>query len=574
VSALDWVVLGGTLVAIVAYGLWKTRGPSNMADYVHGGYRDRWLTIGLSVMATQASAITFLSMPGQAYEDGMRFLQFYFGLPVAMVILSIAFIPRFYRLRVLTAYEYLEGRFDLKTRQLAAFLFLLQRGLSAGITIYAPAIVLSKVLGWPLNATCLAIGAVVILYTVAGGTRAVSQTQKHQMVVMLLGMVVAFVVIVHKLPRELSFGHAVAVAGTLGKMNVVDFSPDLGSRYTFWSGLTGGCFLAMAYFGTDQSQVQRYLSGRSVTESRLGLLFNGLLKVPMQFLILFVGVMVFVFYQFNAPPLFFNEPELARVAATPRAAEMRALESRHQVTFARKRVEVSRLAAALDAGDAAAVDDARSRLRTAAAADDAVRGEARALIAAALPRAETHDADYVFLTFVMANLPRGLIGLLLAVILCAAMSSTASELTALGGCTVVDFYRRSFRPHATDAHYLKVAKIATGAWGLVAVAFAGFASLVDNLIQAVNILGSLFYGTILGIFLCAFFFRRLRATPVFVAALASEVLVMALWTWTKIGFLWFNVIGCAAVVLLSFVMGGSNSAPKLDQIGNQNLEIS
>ena len=564
-SGLDWAVLAGTLFAIVAYGIWKTRGPSNMADFVHGGYRDRWLTIGLAVMATQASAITFLSMPGQAYDDGMRFLQFYFGLPVAMVVLSIAFIPRFYRLRVLTAYEYLESRFDLKTRQLAAFLFLLQRGLSAGITIYAPAIVLSKVLGWPLNATCLAIGAVVILYTVAGGTRAVSQTQKHQMVVMLLGMLVAFVVIVHKLPPELTLSKAVSIAGTLGKMNVVDFSPSLGSRYTFWSGLTGGCFLAMAYFGTDQSQVQRYLSGRSVTESRLGLLFNGLLKVPMQFLILFVGVMVFVFYQFNAPPLFFNTPELARVAATPHASELRALELQHQATFARKRAAVSRLAAVLDTGDAGAVADAQARVRAAAADDGRVREEARALVASALPRAETHDADYVFLTFVMANLPRGLVGLLLAVILCAAMSSTASELTALGGCTVVDFYRRSFRPAATDAHYLRVAKLATGAWGLLAVGFAAFAALVDNLIQAVNILGSLFYGTILGIFLAAFFFPRLRATPVFVAALLSEILVIALWTWTSIGFLWFNVIGCAAVLALSFVIGGSNSAAKLDQ---------
>ncbi|HEX3901625.1 MAG TPA: sodium:solute symporter [Polyangia bacterium] len=557
-SAVDWAVLFGTLAAIVGYGIWKTRGPSNMTDYVHGGYRDRWLTIGLGVMATQASAITFLSMPGQAYEDGMRFLQFYFGLPVAMVILSVAFIPRFYRMRVLTAYEYLEGRFDLKTRQLAALLFLLQRGLSAGITIYAPAIVLSKVLGWPLNLTCLVIGGLVILYTVAGGTRAVSQTQKHQMVVMLGGMVVAFVVIVHRLPAELSLRHAVAVAGTLGKMNVVDFSPQLGNRYTFWSGLTGGGFLAMAYFGTDQSQVQRYLSARSVTESRMGLLFNGLLKVPMQFLILFVGVMVFVFYQFNAPPLFFNESELARVARTPHAAEMRALEAEHQVTFAKKRVEVSRLAAALDAGDAVAVADARARVRAAAVGDEAVREKARTLIAAALPQPETHDADYVFLSFVMANLPRGLIGLLLAVILCAAMSSTASELTALGGCTVVDFYRRSFRPHATDAHYLRVAKIATGVWGLLAVAFAGFASLVDNLIQAVNILGSLFYGTILGIFLAAFFFRRLRATPVFVAAIGSEALVIALWLWTGIGFLWFNVIGCVAVLLLSSVLSGSD----------------
>ncbi len=559
-SGLDWAVLFGTLAAIVVYGIWKTRGPSSMTDYVHGGYRDRWLTIGLGVMATQASAITFLSMPGQAYDDGMRFLQFYFGLPLAMVILSVAFIPRFYRLRVLTAYEYLEGRFDLKTRQLAAFLFLLQRGLSAGITIYAPAIVLSKVLGWPLNLTCVVIGGLVILYTVAGGTRAVSQTQKHQMVVMLGGMVVAFVVIVHRLPADLSFRHAVSLAGTLGKMNVVDFSFAPGNRYTFWSGLAGGGFLAMAYFGTDQSQVQRYLSGRSVTESRLGLLFNGLLKVPMQFLILFVGVMVFVFYQFNQPPLFFNESELARVAKTSRAPEMKALEVEHRLAFARKRVEVSRLAAALDEGDAPAIADAQARVRAAAAGTEAIRERARTLIAAAVPRPEIHDGDYVFLSFVMANLPRGLIGLLLAVILCAAMSSTASELTALGGCTVVDFYRRSFRKDATDAHYLRVAKIATGVWGLLAVAFAGFASLVDNLIQAVNILGSLFYGTILGIFLAAFFFRRLRATPVFVAAIASEVLVVGLWLGTKIGFLWFNVIGCGAVLLLSSLLSRSESA--------------
>jgi solute:Na+ symporter, SSS family len=403
------------------------------------------------------------------------------------------------------------------------------------------------------------IGGLVIFYTVAGGTRAVSQTQRHQMVVMLGGMVVAFVVIVHRLPADLSFRHAVSLAGTLGKMNVVDFSPALGNRYTFWSGLTGGGFLAMAYFGTDQSQVQRYLSGRSVTESRLGLLFNGLLKVPMQFLILFVGVMVFVFYQFNQPPLFFNESELARVAKTSRAPEMQVLQVAHRVAFAKKRVEVSRLASALDAGDPLAITDARLRVRAAAADTEAIREKARTLIAAAVPRPEIHDGDYVFLSFVMANLPRGLIGLLLAVILCAAMSSTASELTALGGCTVVDFYRRSFRREASDAHYLRVAKIATGVWGVLAVAFAGFASLVDNLIQAVNILGSLFYGTILGIFLAAFFFRRLRATPVFVAAIISELLVVGLWLGTKIGFLWFNVIGCGAVLLLSSLLSGSES---------------
>jgi Na+/proline symporter len=552
-SALDWIVLFATLGAIVGYGLWRTRGPTDAAAYLHGGYRDRWLTIGLAVMATQASAITFLSMPGQAYEDGMRFVQFYFGLPIAMVVLSVAFIPRFYRLRVQTAYELLENRFDLKTRQLAAFLFLLQRGLSAGITIYAPAIVLSRVLGWSLNGTSIVIGGLVILYTVAGGTRAVSQTQKHQMVVMLGGMVVAFIVIVSRLPANLSFGHAVSLAGTLGKMNVVDLSPSLGNRYTLWSGLAGGCFLAMSYFGTDQSQVQRYLSGRSVTESRLGLLFNGLLKVPMQALILFVGVMVFVFYQFNPPPLSFNEAELQRAYETSHGPELRALANDHRAAFEKKRAEVAFLTAALEAHDPAAIAAAQVRVRAAAAESAAVRGKARAVIKAALPHAESGDADYIFLSFVMANLPRGVIGLLLAVILCAAMSSTASELTALGGCTVVDFYRRSLRPNATDAHYLRVARIATGAWGVLAVVFAACASLVDNLIQAVNILGSLFYGTILGIFLAAFFWRRLRATPVFIAAILSEVLVIALWLGTSIGFLWFNLIGCAAVLLLAAV---------------------
>jgi SSS family solute:Na+ symporter len=547
-SALDWVVLFGTLGVIVGYGLWKTRARVDMAGYLHGGYRDDWRTIGLSVMATQASAITFLSTPGQAYEDGMRFVQFYFGLPLAMIVLSVAFVPRFYRLRVYTAYEYLEGRFDLKTRQLAALLFLLQRGLSAGITIYAPAIILSKVLGWSLNGTCLAIGALVVLYTAAGGTRAVSQTQKHQMVVMLGGMVVAAVVIVMRLPPHLTFARAVRIAGVFGKMNVIDVSFAPGNRYTLWSGLTGGFFLAMAYFGTDQSQVQRYLSGRSITESRLGLLFNGLFKVPMQALILFVGVLVFVFYQFNPSPLLFNESELARGYATPRAAELRALETAHVQSFERKRTAVANLEAALDGGDPAAITDAEGRVRVAAAAAADVRARAKRLLAEAVPRAETKDADYVFITFVMNNLPRGLIGLLLAVILCAAMSSTASELSALGQCTLVDFYKRRWRPGQTDRHYLRAAMLFTAGWGALAVVFAVGASLLDNLIQAVNILGSLFYGTILGIFLVAFFVRRVRATPVFVAALVSEAVVLAVWLGTSVGFLWFNVIGCAAVV--------------------------
>jgi SSS family solute:Na+ symporter len=550
-SALDWIVLFVTLTTIVGYGMWRTRGPTDMAAYVHGGYRDNWATIGLGVMATQASAITFLSMPGQAYEDGMRFVQFYFGLPLAMVVVSVAFVPRFYKLRVLTAYEYLEGRFDLKTRQLAAFLFLLQRGLSAGITIYAPAIILSKVLGWSLSLTCVAIGSLVILYTVAGGTRAVSQTQKHQMVVMLGGMVVAFAVIMRRLPADLSFSNAVHVAGLLGKMNVIDFSPDPHNRYTLWSGLTGGFFLALAYFGTDQSQVQRYLSGRSVTESRLGLLFNGLLKVPMQALILFVGVMVFVFNQLNPTPVFFNEFELARAYHSPRAAEMHALADAHETAARRTRDEIEALRVALDASprEGGAVATAEQHVRAAAAADAALRRQAKTLIAAAVPHPESNDADYIFISFVLANLPRGLIGLLLAVIFCAAMSSTASELTALGGCTIVDFYKRNLRPNETDAHYVRMAKIFTASWGVLAIVFAAFAALVDNLIQAVNILGSLFYGTILGIFLVAFFVRRVRATPVFVAALISEALVITVWLTTSVGYLWFNVIGCAVVVL-------------------------
>jgi SSS family solute:Na+ symporter len=558
-TALDWIVLFGTLGAIVVYGVWKTRHTRDMAGYLHGGYADRWPTIGLAVMATQASAITFLSTPGQAYTDGMRFLQFYFGLPLAMVVLSIAFVPRFYGLRVFTAYEYLEQRFDRKTRQLAALLFLVQRGLSAGITIYAPAIVLSTVLGWSLNLTCVAIGALVILYTVAGGTRAVSQTQKHQMVVMLGGMAVAFVVVVARLPPEISFGRAVGLAGTLGKMNIVDFSPRLDSRYTFWSGITGGFFLAMSYFGTDQSQVQRYLSGRSITESRLGLLFNGLFKVPMQFLILFVGVMVFVFHQFQPAPIFFNPAAVAAVRASPRAAELQALEESQRAIFTRKQAAIARLESALDRGDDAGARAAGGDVRRAQGDADGVHDQARKLVGATLPRGESNDTDYIFISFVMNNLPRGLVGLLLAVILCAAMSSTASELTALGGTSVVDFYRRSVRADASDAHYFRVAQLFTAAWGVLAVLFATLASLVDNLIQAVNILGSLFYGTILGVFLVAFFSKRVGATAVFVAALLSEAVVIAVWLTTNVSFLWFNVIGCALVVAVSWVLSASQT---------------
>ncbi|HVR63069.1 MAG TPA: sodium:solute symporter [Polyangia bacterium] len=555
-SALDWAVLFGTLGAIIGYGVWKTRGARDAATYLHGGYQQRWHTIGLSVMATQASAITFLSTPGQAYQDGMRFVQFYFGLPIAMVVLSAVFVPRFYGMRVLTAYEYLEGRFDLKTRRLAALLFLLQRGLSAGITIYAPAIILSTMLGWPLRLTCLAMGGLVVAYTVGGGTRAVSQTQKHQMVVMLAGMLVAFAVIVRSLPPDLGFGHALHLAGTLGRMNLIDYSTDPNNRYTLWSGLGGGFFLALAYFGTDQSQVQRYLTARSITESRLGLLFNGLFKVPMQALILLVGVMVVVFHQFNRPPLFFNQAELARARAVPAAAAaLDATEAAYRAAWARQAADVRSLVDALNgARDPEAIAAADQRVRAAQGETDALRARARGIIAGAVPRAATKDADYVFISFVMQNLPRGLVGLLLAVIICAALSSTASELSALGSCSIVDFYRRSIRPGLPDAHYVSAGRVAMVVWGALAVSFALFAAQLDNLIQAVNILGSLFYGTILGMFLVAFFARRVRATAVFVAALLSEAIVVAVFAFTGVGFLWYNVIGCAAVLLLSSLL--------------------
>jgi SSS family transporter len=554
VSLLDWVVLLGALVAIVGYGVWKARGKQDMARYLRGGNQDRWHTIGLSVMATQASAITFLSTPGQAYQDGMRFIQFYFGLPLAMIVLSMVFLPRYFQLHVYTAYEFLETRFDRKTRQLTAFLFLLQRGLSAGITIYAPAIIVSSVLGWPLRLTCLGIGGIVIGYTVAGGARAVSQTQKQQMLVMLGGMVVAFIVIVMRLPPEVSLGNALHIAGTLGKLNAVDLSVDPSTRYTLWSGLLGGFFLAMAYFGTDQSQVQRYLGARSIAESRLGLLFNGLVKIPMQSLILFVGVMVFVYYQFNAPPIFFNQSELARAKQTPYAAELDTLERAHAAAFEHGRTEIWQLEHALLQHNGAAIATAEQRVRSANRASATLREQARQTIAQALPDANTKDADYVFLSFVMRNLPRGVVGLLLAVIFCAAMSAVAGELSALASTTVVDFYRRSLRENETDAHYVRAARFFTAGWGVIAVLFATFASLLDNLIQAVNILGSLFYGTVLGIFLVAFSAHRVRGTAVFLAAIAAETMVIGIFLGTNVSFLWYNVIGCVGVVLFSGVL--------------------
>lgn len=548
-SALDWLVMLGTVLSIAAYGAWKTRNVQSAAGYLRGEDQ-RWPTIGLAIMATQASAITFLSVPGQAYEDGMGFAQFYFGLPLAMVVISAFFVPIYYRLNVMTAYEFLEKRFDARVRALAAGLFLIGRGLAAGVSLYAPAIVLTAVLGWPTRGTAALMGLLVIAYTVTGGAQAVSQTQRQQMAVILAGLFIAAGIVAGKLPDAVGVSGAVAVAGAVGRMELIDLTFDPNTRYTLWSGLTGGFFLSLSYFGTDHSQVQRYLGGRSVAESRLGLLFNGLLKIPMQVLILFVGVLLFAFHVFVRPPLHFNGPDLA---ATQRAfpAEVAALDRRWDSAFeARKSV-----AETVAAGD----PDARDRFRASQAEMDAIKADTRALVARAVPGAKVKDADHVFLSFVLTNMPVGTVGLLVAVILMAAMSSTASELSSLGSTSVVDFWVRWVRPAAGSAEMVRAGRIFTVGWGLVAIGFAAFASVVDNLIEAVNILGSIFYGVILGIFLVALFLPRIGATPVFAGALVAQLAVIGLFFASDIGFLWFNLIGCSLVVVLAAlvqVVGG------------------
>lgn len=562
-SGLDYAVLFGTLCAIAIYGWWKSHADRDLNHYLRGDASIRWGTIGLSVMATQASAVTFLSTPGQAYENGMGFLQNYFGLPFALIVVCVVFIPIYHRLKVVTAYEYLGQRFDQKTRLLGAFLFLLQRGLAAGITIYAPAIILSALLGWNLRLTILLAGLFVVIYTTSGGTTAVSHTQKWQMAVILAGMAVAFGMILHRLPPDVSFVQALSIGGRMGKLDAVDFSFDFQRRYTFWSGTLGGFFLALSYFGTDQSQVQRYLAGGSLTGGRFGLLFNAVLKLPMQFFILLTGVMVFVFFQFEKPPLFFNQPAYQRAAQTTQAASLAGLETRYDAVFAQKQTEIRSLTNALNSGAAPAIASATSAVRQQQKAIDDIRGEVKQALKAADPKMETNDADYVFISFVLHYLPHGIIGLLIAVIFCAAMSSSASELNALGSTTVVDFYRPLLHPGASEAHYLFVSKLFTALWGGVAISFALFANLVENLIQAINILGSIFYGSILGIFLVAFFLRFVRGSAVFTAAVTSQVLVLILFYTTKIGYLWYNVLGCIVVLSLSALLEKTLFAPAL-----------
>lgn len=547
ISWLDWIVLGASLCFIVLIGLWKTRKDKELDGYLRGGNEASWLTVGLGVMATQASAITFLSTPGQGFADGLGFVQFYFGLPIAMIILCITFIPLYYKLKVYTAYELLENRFDLKTRSLTSFLFLVQRGLAAGITIYAPAIILSTIMQWHLSLTCVIIGVLVIIYTVSGGTKAVNVTQKYQMFIILCGMVLAFYLIIDALPGEMTFSNAWELAGLHGKTTSIDFSLDLNNRYTFWSGITGGFFLALAYFGTDQSQVQRYISGQSIQQSQLGLIFNAIFKIPMQYFILLTGVMVFVFYQFHQSPLFFNPIGEETVMSSEYAAEYKAVQQEYSALVGQK----SDLSLEYLHGEDATLGDQILQLQK---RETELRTQAKTLISQADPKVETNDKDYVFINFILHHLPKGVIGLLLAVIFAAAMSSTSAELNALATTTIVDIYKRTVRPGEGEGHYLWASKVATFLWGLVAILFATFGTLFENLIQLVNIIGSIFYGTILGIFLVAFYIRFVGANAVFIGALLAESVVIYLYFTSDIGFLWYNVIGCAAVVLTSMLI--------------------
>ena len=554
-NSIDWYVLIGTLLFIVLYGTYKTRGSKNVTDYLKGGSDARWWTIGLSVMATQASAITFLSTPGQAFHDGMGFVQFYFGLPIAMVVICLVFIPIYHKLKVFTAYEYLETRFDLKTRTLTAILFLIQRGLAAGITIFAPAIILSAVLGWNLIYLNIIIGVLVIIYTVSGGTKAVSVTQKQQMGVIFAGMFIAFLIILNYLPLDISFSKALDIAGASGKMEILDFSFDFNNRYTFWSGIIGGSFLALSYFGTDQSQVQRYLSGKSVKEMQIGLIFNGLLKVPMQFFILLVGIMVFVFYQFNASPLHFNPAAVEDVMASEYASEYEALiteKSGLDLELTAKQMAYAKMEASSEK------ESLREEIIALNTSEEDLRARSKAVIKKANPDAETNDKDYVFIHFILTQLPRGLVGLLLAVILSAAMSSTASELNALGSTTTMDLYKRN-KPIREEKHYVKMSKWFTFLWGVMAIFVACFANLFDNLIQLVNIIGSIFYGNILGVFLLAFFVKSVKGNQVFVAALINQALVVALYFMDKyevinLPYLWLNFVGCVTVMLIAILL--------------------
>ena len=556
-NALDWFVLLGTMLGIAAYGTWRTRHTDNLNTYLKGNRNTGWLTIGLSVMATQASTITYLSLPGQAYENGMAFIQNYFGLPLALIIVCVVFLPIYRKLGVYTAYEYLGKRFDAKTRLLGASLFLLQRGLQAGITIYAPAIILSTVLGWRLDLTIIFTGLLVIVYTVTGGSAAVNLTQKWQMGVIFGGMITAFVVLLTKLPAD-----ALHIAGAMGKLQAVDFTPDLQRRYTFWSGMLGGLFLSLSYFGTDQSQVQRYIGGAALREGRLGLMFNAVFKIPMQFCIVMLGAMLFVFYQFEPhTPVFFNQTEWRLHVESPQGATFKAIEEKYSALHADQQAKIRAWVAARDHGNVTEEAAARNAMAGAQNSANAVRQEARNALKAADPNAQVKDSDYVFITFILTQLPHGVVGLLIAVMFASALSSKAGELNALGTTSTIDLWRH-FRPLAAhdEARNVRNAKWFTALWGLFAIGFALFVSSAENLIEGLNIVASIFYPALLGVFVVAFFLKRVGGSAVFLAALAAQILVLALFFLGKvypaheIGYLWLNPIGVTACVSFSVVL--------------------
>ena len=543
---IDWVVLSLTLIFIIAYGIWKNNSHKNIKDYIKGGNQASWFTVGLSVMATQASAITFLSTPGQAFNDGMGFLQFYFGLPFAMIIICVFFLPLYHKLKVFTAYEFLEKRFDFKTRTLTAILFLIQRGLAAGITIYAPAIILSVVLGWNTKVLVVIIGLLVILYTLIGGTQAVNVTQKQQMFIIFLGMMAAFIFIVRSLPENLTFSNALQLAGMNDKLDVLDFSFDLDNRYTFWSGITGGLFLSLSYFGTDQSQVQRYLSGKSLLESQRGLIMNGFLKIPMQFFILLIGVLVFIFFQYEKTPINFNPYVIEKVKETDKREDFNAIVTANEIIHLEKQKRLKQK-------DFFINHQLQSQYLQLEKKAEKNRKEAKKLIEKIEPKVEANDKDYVFIYFILNYLPQGLIGLLIAVILSAAMSSSASEINALSATTLVDIYKR-YKSDLKEKHYVWAGKAFTLVWGVISIAFALIGNLFENLIQLINIIGSLFYGTILGIFLVAIFNKSIKENAIFIAAIISEIIVLIVFYSDWVSFLWLNVIGALMTVFNAFII--------------------
>lgn len=557
----DWIILVVTLLFIVIYGAWKSHGSRNVQDYILGSNETPWHVVGLSVMATQASAITFLSTPGQAYHDGMGFVQFYFGLPIAMVVVCVTFIPIYHKYKVYTAYEYLGKRFDLRTRSLAAFLFLLQRGLGTGLTIYAPAIILSGLLGWNINYLNIFIGVLVIIYTVTGGTKAVNVTQKQQMFIILSGMLITFFWILYYLPNDMTFSNAMHIAGANDKMNIVNFSLDPEEKYTFWSGITGGFFLALAYFGTDQSQVGRYLSGKSVTESQMGLLMNGLLKVPMQFFILLTGVLVFVFFQFNPVPLNFNPNNKISVENSPYKKEYHLLEKKLDLISEDKKVINLLYIEQLNQDYDNPI--LRKEMIALSNKEKDLRDRAKEIISKADIHSETNDKDYVFFHFILNYLPKGLIGLLLAVIISAAMSSTASGLNALASTTTIDIYKRNVQKEKSDKHYLNASKLFTLFWGIIAILFACIGTLFENLIQLVNIIGSIFYGTVLGIFLVGIYSKKVQSNAIFYSAVFSQITIFIIYYFAiyiypsgqeKLGYLWLNFIGALLTIIVAWLL--------------------